>query len=102
MLPPASPKKDANYPRWGWRGDTLVFETAHFHVIARPKVWGMPPNWIRPDDVRRQDLHRKSVLEFVENLWTYVEAAGASMPYWRRPGLNHRCSTAISDTPGAT
>ncbi|KPK48248.1 MAG: hypothetical protein AMK72_07340, partial [Planctomycetes bacterium SM23_25] len=85
-----SRKEDAKYPRWGWRGDSLVFETSHFHIIARPKVWGMPPNWIRPDDVQRQNLYRKSVLEFVENFWTYVEGAGASMPYWRRPGLNYK------------
>jgi len=78
----------AKYPRWGWRGDTLVFETPHFHLMARPEVWGKPANWIRPDNVQAQDRYRTHVMEFLENFWTYMEAAGASMPYWRRPGPN--------------
>ena len=83
------PARDgAKYPRWGWRGDELIFETRHYHIIARPKTWGRPANWICPEDVERQDLYRKHVLEYLENFWTYVEAAGASMPYWRRFGPN--------------
>jgi hypothetical protein len=83
-----SRKDGAKYPRWGWRGDELLFETKHYRIIARPKTWGRPPNWIQPENVEHQDLYRKSVLEFLENFWTYVEAAGASMPYWRRFGPN--------------
>jgi len=77
------PKKGAKYPRWGERDGSLVFETKHYHFIARPELWGHPANWIRPNDVERQTQYRKCVLEFAENFWTYVEAAGASMPYWR-------------------
>ena len=42
-LNPIEPREGkAKYPRWGWRGDTLIFETAHFHLMARPEVWGIP------------------------------------------------------------
>ena len=88
------PREDAKYPRWGRKGSMLVFETRHFHIIARPRIWGgpwtTPANWIQPDNIERQNLYRKNALENVENLWTYVEAAGASMPYWRVHGPNYR------------
>jgi len=89
-----SRKEDAKYPRWGRSGYNLVFETKHFYIIARPTIWGgpwgTPANWIRPHEIRRQNQYRKGVLEFVENFWTYVEASGASMPYWRLPGANYK------------
>ena len=89
-----SREEGAKYPRWGRSGHNLVFETAHFYIIARPTIWGgpwgQPAFWVRPHEPQKQNLYRKSVLEFVENMWTYVEAAGASMPYWRRPGPNYR------------
>jgi len=68
----------------------VVVETPNYHIIARPKHWGKPPNWIQPDKVKAQNLYRKSVTEYLENFWTYVEAAGASMPYWRRGGPNKK------------
>jgi len=85
-----SRREDAKYPRWGERDGSLVFETKHFHIIARPKAFGMPRKWINPNDIEAQNLYRKCVLEFVENFWTYVEASGASMPYWRLPGANYK------------
>jgi len=93
----ASPKfnaiespKDAKYPRWGEHDGSLVFETKHFHLIAKPKVFGNPGKWINPNDIEAQNRYRKCVLEFAENFWTYVEAAGASMPYWRLDGPNYK------------
>jgi len=80
----------AKYPRWGWRGDTLLFETPHYLLIARPDQWGMPGTWIRQNDPEVQNRYRTHIMEYVENFWTYVEAAGASMPYWRRPGENYK------------
>ncbi|MHC4200797.1 MAG: DUF6055 domain-containing protein, partial [Planctomycetota bacterium] len=86
--------KDTQYPRWARSGHNLAFETPHFHLIARPKIWGgpwgQPANWVAPDDPERQNLYRKHVMEFVENFWTYVEATGASLPYWRRFGRNYK------------
>lgn len=76
----------AAYPRWGWRGDTLIMETPHYHLMARPEVWGRPAQWYNPDDVKAQNRYRTNVMEHLENFWTYVEASGANMPYWRRPG----------------
>ena len=87
-------KKGAKYPRWGRSGYNLVFETPHFYTIARPTVWGgpwgQPAYWVRPDEPEKQNLYRKSAMEFMENMWTYVEAAGASMPYWRWAGGNYK------------
>jgi len=84
--------RGSKYPRWGIGegGVSVVVETPNYHIIARPKHWGKPPNWIQPDKVKAQNLYRKSVTEYLENFWTYVEAAGASMPYWRRGGPNKK------------
>ena len=86
------PLKDANarYPLWGEKNDRLIFETRNFHLSAGTKGGAIPAAWIRPNDVTGQDLYRKGIFEFVENLWTYVEASGASMPYWRRTGPNKK------------
>jgi len=88
------PGKDAKYPRWGRRGSTLVFNTQHFHFIANPTIWGghwgQPANWVRPDNVKHQNLYRKNIFEFAENMWAYIEAAGGSMPFWRVPGPNYK------------
>ena len=84
------PKTGRKYPVWGELKGMLVFETKHFHLIAVPKSFGHPNNWMRPKDPQRQNQYRKCVLEFVENFWTYVEASGASMPYWRLPGKKYR------------
>ena len=84
--------KGSKYPRWGIGegGVSVVVETPNYHIIARPKFWGKPPAWIQPNNIKGQNLYRKSVVEYLENFWTYVEAAGASMPYWRRPGPNKK------------
>ena len=84
--------KGSKYPRWGIgeAGVSVVVETPNYHIIARPKYWGKPPAWIQPDNIEGQNLYRKSVVEYLENFWTYVEAAGASMPYWRRGGPNKK------------
>ncbi|MHC4199451.1 MAG: DUF6055 domain-containing protein, partial [Planctomycetota bacterium] len=84
------PAPDAKYPVWGEKPDTIVIESKHFHMIAHPKAWGRPANWVNPGNVQGQNRYRKHVLEFVENFWTYVEAAGAKMPYWARQGPNKK------------
>jgi hypothetical protein len=88
------PGKDPKYPRWGRRGSTLVFNTQHFHFIANPTIWGghwgQPANWVKPDDVKHQNLYRKNIFEFAENMWAYIEAAGGCMPFWRVPGENYK------------
>ena len=88
----AEPWKEANakYPLWGEKNDRLIFETRNFHLSAGTKGGARPVAWVRPNDIKGQDLYRKGILEFVENFWTYAEAAGASMPYWRRPGPNKK------------
>jgi hypothetical protein len=86
--------KDAKYPRWGRRGSTLVFNTQHFHFIANPTIWGghwgQPANWVRPGNIKHQNLYRKNIFEFAENMWAYIEAAGGCMPFWRIPGKNYK------------
>jgi len=86
------PWKDANakYPLWGEKNDRIIFETRNFHLSAGTKGGARPAAWVRPDNIKGQDLYRKGIFEFVENLWTYAEAAGASMPYWRRSGPNRK------------
>jgi hypothetical protein len=88
------PLKDAKYPRWGRDGYKLVFETPHFYIIAQPDIWGgpwtTPANWIQPDNLARQNQYRTYAMENLENMWTYLAAAGCSMPYVRKPGPNYR------------
>ena len=88
------PGKDAKYPRWGRKDATLVFNTQHFHFIAKPDLWGgnwgNPARWVQPSDVKDQNAYRKTVFEFAENMWTYLEAAGGSMPFWRLAGPNYK------------
>ena len=82
------------YPRWGRNGYRLAFETPHFFIIAQPDIWGgpwgTPAHWIQPDNFERETQYRKGAMESIENLWTYTEACGGSMPYWRWPGPNYR------------
>jgi len=86
--------KDSKYPRWGRKGYVLGFETPHFHIIAQPRIWGgpwtTPANWINPGNPERENNYRKNALENAENMWTYIEAAGGSMMYWRSPGPNYK------------
>ena len=82
--------KDAKYPQWGRRDPTLLFNTQHFHFIAKPSEWGQPKAWVNPDDVKSQNLYRMNVMEFAENMWAYIEAAGGCMPFWRIPGPNYK------------
>jgi len=86
--------KDAKYPRWGRRGSTLIFNTQHFHFIANPTIWGgawgQPAKWVQPNNVKHQNLYRKNIFEFAENMWTYIEAAGGCMPFWRIAGPNYK------------
>ncbi|MDP6634546.1 MAG: DUF6055 domain-containing protein [Phycisphaerae bacterium] len=83
------PAKDAKYPLWAEAPDTIEIETPHFYTVAHPKAWGKPGGWCN-DNIQRRNLWRKHVLEFIENFWTYVEASGASMPYWRRHETNKK------------
>lgn len=83
------PEKDAKYPLYGERPDEIVIESKHFHMVSHPKAWGKPASWMS-DNVEWRNRYRKHVLEFVENLWTYVEASGAQMPYWRRHEENNK------------
>ncbi|NQT89261.1 hypothetical protein HQ560_21010, partial [bacterium] len=85
-----TPRKDAKYPVWKKSDDRVDFETPHYHMVAVPKRFGDPRKWINPKDIPAQNAYRKCVMEFAENFWTYVEAAGASMPYWRLAGDNYK------------
>jgi hypothetical protein len=86
------PWKDANakYPLWGEKDGRLIFETRNFHLTAATKEGARPAAWVRPNDVKRQDLYRRYVFEYIENFWTYIEAAGHSMPYWHWAGPNRK------------
>ena len=96
------PWKDANakYPLWGEKNDRIIFETRNFHLTAATKGGGRPPAWVRPNDIEGQDRFRRDIFEYIENFWTYVEAAGHSMPYWHRPGPNRKYHIIV--TPGGS
>jgi len=81
--------KDAKYPQWGRNDSTLLFNTPNFHFIAKDG-WGHPKNWMNPDDIKSQNLYRTNIMEFAENMWAYLEAAGGRMPFWNVPGPNYK------------
>ena len=64
--------------------DSLVLETKHFTFVSASKTQYKTLWWMRPHEPEKQDLYRKGTLEFAENMWAHIEAAGCSMPYWRR------------------
>jgi len=68
------------------RPDSLVLETEHFTFVSAAKTEYKTLWWMRPHEPEKQNLYRKGTLEFAENMWTHIEAAGCSMPYWRRTG----------------
>jgi len=86
------PWKDASakYPLWGEKKDRIIFETRNFYLTASTKDGARPPAWVRPDNIKGQDVFRRDIFEYIENFWTYVEAAGHSMPYWHHPGPNKK------------
>jgi len=84
-----SRKDEAEFPRWSRTDNELIFETKHFGICSGTTAEATG-GWMRPDDIERQNLNLKRTFEFVENFWTYMEAAGVSMPYWRRPGPNYK------------
>ena len=88
------PAKDAKYPLWAEAPDTIEIESPHFYTVAHPKAWGRPGGWCNAN-IQSRNRWRKHVLEYLENFWTYVEASGASMPYWRRHGPNHKYQVHI-------
>jgi len=96
------PWEDANakYPLWGEKNDRIIFETRNFHLTAATKDGARPPAWVRPNDIEGQDRFRRDIFEYIENFWTYVEAAGHSMPFWHRPGPNRKYTIIV--TPGGS
>jgi len=96
------PWKDANakYPLWGEKNDRIIFETRNFHLTAATKGGGRPPAWVRPNDIEGQNRFRRDIFEYIENFWTYVEAAGHSMPYWHLAGPNGKYVIIV--TPGGS
>ncbi len=66
--------------------DSLILETKHYTFVSDPETQYKTLWWMRPHEPEKQSAYRKGTLEFAENMWTHIEAAGTSMPYWRRTG----------------
>ena len=81
---------DAKFPLFGENEETMLLNTPNFHFITKPNAWGKPQNWMNPDSVEDRNLYRTNVMEFAENMWAYLEAAGGCMPFWRIPGENYK------------
>jgi hypothetical protein len=64
--------------------DSLVLETKHYTFVSAPGTQHKSLWWMRPHELEKQNIFRQGTMEFAENLWTHVEAAGTSMPCWRR------------------
>jgi len=80
---------NSKYPLYAEAPDTIEIESPHFYTVAHPKAWGRPGGWCN-SNIEYRNRYRQHILEFLENFWTYMEASGSSMPYWRRSGENHK------------
>jgi len=74
---------------------SLVLETKHFRFQSAATTEHKTLWWVRPHEPEKQNLYRKGSLEFAENMWTHIEAAGSSMPYWRREGPPRKYAVRI-------
>ena len=74
--------RDGAYDRAGH----FVMESRHWRFQTGSKTWYDTFHMLRPQEPDKQARYRKGTLEFAENLWTYVESAGARMPFWREGG----------------
>jgi hypothetical protein len=78
-------KYDAPHP-WVDPRMTVKVTSDHF-LIRSPGVtehktlW-----WLRPDEPEKQAMFRQGSIEFAENMWSHIEVAGSTMPYWRCGG----------------
>ncbi len=78
-------KYDAPHP-WVDPRMTVKVRSDHF-LIRSPGVtehktlW-----WLRPHEPEKQEMFRKGSIEFAENMWSHIEVAGSTMPYWRCGG----------------
>ena len=78
-------KYDAPHP-WVDPRMTVKVTSDHF-LIRSPGVtehktlW-----WLRPHEPKKQAMFRKGSIEFAENMWSHIEVAGSTMPYWRCGG----------------
>ena len=76
-------------------GKELVVESEHFRFTSGATTKHKTLWWVRPHEPEKQNLFRKASLEFVENMWTHIESAGSSMPYWRRKGPKRKYAIYI-------
>ena len=74
--------RDGAYDRPGH----FVLESKHWRFQTGSKTWFDTFHMLCPQEPDKQARYRKGTLEFAENLWTYVESAGARMPFWREGG----------------
>jgi len=68
----------------------LVLESDHWRFQAGSTTWVDDFYLLCPQEPEKQARYRKGTLEFAEGLWSYVEAAGARMPFWREFGPNYK------------
>ncbi|NQT37519.1 MAG: hypothetical protein HQ581_08525, partial [Planctomycetes bacterium] len=68
----------------------LVLESDHWRFQAGSTTWVDDYYLLCPEEPEKQARYRRGTLEFAENLWSYVEASGARMPFWREHGPKYK------------
>ena len=78
-------KYDAPHP---WRDSRMTVKVTSDHFLIRSPgetehktLW-----WVRPHEPEKQAQYRQGSIEFAENMWSHIEVAGSTMPYWRCGG----------------
>ena len=78
-------KYDAPHP---WRDPRMTVKVKSDHFLIRSPgetehktLW-----WVRPHEPEKEALYRQGSIEFAENMWSHIEVAGSTMPYWRCGG----------------
>jgi len=75
-----------------WPDPRMTVEVKSDHFLIRSpgetelkNLW-----WVRPHEPEKEAQYRQGSIEFAENLWSHIEVAGSTMPYWRCGGTPTR------------
>jgi hypothetical protein len=75
-----------------WHDPKMTVEVKSDHFLIRSPGETEHKNlwWVRPHEPEKEAQYRQGSIEFAENMWSHIEVAGSTMPYWRCGGTPTR------------
>ena len=65
---------------------TVKVRSDHFLIRSPGETEHKTLWWVRPHEPEKEARFRQGSIEFAENMWSHIEVAGSTMPYWRCGG----------------